>query len=304
MHLSLKLRLTCLLVSVACVLYAAPPTADPYTFADFETDVSPNNAFHSPQGGGTVTSRTTNPHKTGINTSSYVMTVVTPNGANFGGTIFSEGHGSVSDMTALFGVDYVTGYDYVDIMMYRENNNHIPQLKIVDRDDYGTDLSTLDLHPIAVDNDPNGNIQVGVWQKITYNITRCHNTGINFIYIMPDREGQSTVHIDNIVFSKDHTPPVMVSATCGTASQESITLTVRATDNLTDPVRKFMVSQDGTYAHAVEYIANSTGTYLTIPGLLPSTTTIHNLIRRISNNCCDFHIFEIFKYLSFFYFLD
>lgn len=272
MHLSLKLRLTCLLVSVACVLYAAPPTADPYTFADFETDVSPNNAFRSPQGGGTVTSRTTNPHQTGNNTSSYVMTVVTPNGANFGGTIFSEGHGSGSDMTALFGVDYVTGYDYVDIMMYRENNNHIPQLKIVDRDDYGTDLSTLDLHPIAVDDDPNGNIQVGVWQKITYNITRCHNTGINFIYIMPDREGQSTVHIDSIVFSKDHTPPVMVSATCGTASQESITLTVRATDNLTDPVRRFMVSQDGTYAHAVEYIANSTGTYLTIPGLLPSTT--------------------------------
>ena len=272
MHLSLKLRLTCLLVSVACVLYAAPPTADPYTFADFETNVSPNNAFRAPQGGGTVTSRTTNPHQTGNNTSSYVMTVVTPNGANFGGTIFSEGHGSGSDMTALFGVDYVSGYDYVDIMMYRENNNHIPQLKIVDRDDYGTDLSTLDLHPIAVDDDPNGNIQVGVWQKITYNITRCHNTGINFIYIMPDREGQSTIHIDNIVFSKDHTPPVMVSATCGTASQESITLTVRATDNLTDPVRRFMVSQDGTYAHAVEYIANSTGTYLTIPGLLPSTT--------------------------------
>ena len=273
MYLTLKLRLTCLLVSVACVLYAAaPPTADPYTFADFETNVSPNNAFRAPQGGGTVTSRTTNPHKTGINTSSYVMTVVTPNGANFGGTIFSEAHGSGSAMTALFGVDFVPGYDYVDIMMYRENNNHIPQLKIVDRDDYGTDLSTLDLHPIAVDNDPNGNIQVGVWQKITYNITRCHNTGINFIYIMPDREGQSTIHIDNIVFSKDHTPPVMVSATCGTASQESITLTVRATDNLTDPVRKFMVSQDGTYAHAVEYIANSTGTYLTIPGLLPSTT--------------------------------
>lgn len=272
MHLSLKLRLTCLLVSVACVLYAAPPTADPYTFADFETNVSPNNAFHSPAGGGTVTSRTTNPHQTGINTSSYVMTVVTPNSANFGGTIFSEGHGSGSQMTALFGVDYVTGYDYVDIMMYRENNNHIPQLKIVDQDDYGTDLSTLDLHPIAVDDDPDGNIQVGVWQKITYSITRCHNTGINFIYIMPDREGQSTIHIDNIVFSKDHVPPVMVSATCGTASQESITLTVRATDNLTDPVRRFMVSQDGTYAHAVEYIANSTGTYLTIPGLLPSTT--------------------------------
>lgn len=272
MYLTLKLRFTCLLVSVACVLYAAPPTADPYTFADFEKNVSPNNAFHSPQGGGTVTSRTTNPHKTGINTSNYVMTVVTPNGANFGGTIFSEGHGSGSDMTALFGVDYVSGYDYVDIMMYRENNNHIPQLKIVDRDDYGTDLSTLDLHPIAVDDDPNGNIEVGVWQKITYSITRCHNTGINFIYIMPDREGQSTVHIDSIVFSKDHIPPVMVSATCGTASQESITLTVRATDNLTDPVRRFMVSQDGTYAHAVEYIANSTGTYLTIPGLLPSTT--------------------------------
>ena len=58
---------------------------------------------------------------------------------------------------------------------------------------------------------------------------------------MPDREGQSTVHIDNIVFSKDHIPPVMVSATCGTASQESITLTVRATDNLTNPVRRFMV---------------------------------------------------------------
>ena len=200
------------------------------------------------------------------------MTVETPSGANYGGTIFSEGHGAGSDMTALFGVDYVSGYDYVDIMMYRENNNHIPQLKIVDRDDYGTDLSTLDLHPIAVDDDPDGIIQVGVWQKITYNITRCHNTGINFIYIMPDREGQSTIHIDNIVFSKDHTPPVMVSATCGTASLESITLTVCATDNLTNPVRRFMVSQDGTYAHAVEYIANSTGTYLTIPGLLPSTT--------------------------------
>ena len=254
------------------IMFAAPPTADPYTFCDFESAAPPATQFHSPAGGGTVTPRFANPYKTGLNTSNYVMKVVSPSGANYGGCIFSESHGAGSDMTALFGVDFVTGYDYVDFLIYRENNARIPQLKIVDQDDYGTDLTTLDLHPIAVNDDPNGTIQVGVWQKVTYSITRCHNTGINFIYIMPDREGSSTVYIDNIVFSKDHIKPEMESASCGTSTPESITLNVSATDNLTDPVRKFMVSQDGTFAHAVEYIANATGTSLTIGGLLPSTT--------------------------------
>ena len=254
------------------IMFAAPPTADPYTFCDFESATPPATQFHSPAGGGTVTPRFANPYKTGLNTSNYVMKVVSPSGANYGGCIFSESHGAGSDMTALFGVDFVTGYDYVDFLIYRENNARIPQLKIVDQDDYGTDLTTLDLHPIAVNDDPNGTIQVGVWQKVTYSITRCHNTGINFIYIMPDREGSSTVYIDNIVFSKDHIKPEMESASCGTSTPESITLNVSATDNLTDPVRRFLVSQDGTLAHAVEYIANATGTSLTIGGLLPSTT--------------------------------
>ena len=268
------LRVCVLSFSALCagMVLAAPPTADPYTFCDFESNTSPATQFHSPAGGGTVTPRFANPHKTGLNTSNYVMKVVSPSGANYGGTIFSESHGAGSDMTALYGVDFVTGYDYVDFLIYREDTARIPQLKIVDQDDYGTDLTTLDLHPIAVNDDPDGAIQVGVWQKMTYSITRCHNTGINFIYIMPDREGQSTVYIDNIVFSKDHTPPTMVSATCGTSTPESITLNVSATDNLTDPVRRYMVSQDGTFAHAVEYIANTTGTSLTITGLLPSTT--------------------------------
>jgi chitodextrinase len=273
-HFNSLLRL-CLCFSAISLVgksFAAPPTADPYTFCDFESNTSPATRFHSPAGGGTVTTPFANPHKIGINTSNYVMKVVSPSGANYGGTIFSESHGAGSDMTALYGVDFVTGYDYVDFLIYRENNARIPQLKIVDQDDYGTDLTTLDLLPIAVNDDPNGTIQVGVWQKVTYSITRCHNTGINFIYIMPDREGQSTVYIDNIVFSKDHTPPVMGAAACGGSTPESITLTVSATDNLTDPVRKFMVSQDGTYAHAVEYIANSSGNLLTITGLLPSTT--------------------------------
>lgn len=253
-------------------LHAAIPTADPYLFCDFESGTSPATAFHSPAGGGTVTPRFMNPYKSGLNTSNYVMKVVSPSGANYGGTIFSESHGTSSDMYALYGADFVTGYDYVSFLIYRENNNHIPQLKIVDQDDYGTDLTTLDLTPIEVNDDPNGTIQQGVWQKVTYSITRCHNTGINFIYIMPDREGSSTVYIDDIIFSKDHTPPVMGTVSCGTSTPESITLNVSATDNLTSPVRKYMISQDGTYAHAVQYIANSTGTSVTISGLLPSTT--------------------------------
>ena len=229
-----------IILFVATVLYAAAPTTDPYTFCDFEsTGTLPASRFHAPSGGGTV-NLVANPYKTGINTSNTVLEVISPDGANWGGCIFSETHGTGSDMTALYGVDFVTGYDYVDFMMYRKDNARTPQLKVVDQDDYGTELTTLDLNPIAVNDVQGGAIQIGVWQKVTYSITRCHNTGINFIYIMPDREGQSTVYIDNIVFSKDHIKPEMVTATCGTSSSETITLNVSATDNLTNPVRRFM----------------------------------------------------------------
>ncbi|MBQ3673447.1 MAG: T9SS type A sorting domain-containing protein [Paludibacteraceae bacterium] len=272
-----KLTLLTCVFCLSAFVYAANPTDDPHQFCDFEsTTALPASGFHAPDGGGTV-SFVDNPYKTGINTSAKVLKVISPAGANWGGCIFNEVSQGETNMNALYGVtnNCVIGYDIVSIMMYREDNTSVPQLKTVDVDDDGrTGVNYLDLKPYSVDGEKNyeakGTIQTGKWQEYVYSVTHCHNSGIKFIYIMPDRTGQSTVYVDNIVFKKDIEKPVMGTATCGGSSSESITLRVTATDNLSNPVNHFMVSTNGSLASATDLLANSGN--LTITGLEASTS--------------------------------
>ncbi len=263
-------------MAVACCfavsVYAANPTDDPHLFCDFESPAAlPAFRFHAPDGGGTV-SIVEDP----TNSANHVLKVVTPAGANWGGCIFNEVSKGETYMNTLYGVtnNRVTGYDKVTIKMYREDNTHVPQLKTVDVDDDGhTDVGYLDLRPYAVDGDKNyitnGTIKTGKWQTVEYNVTHCHNSGINFIYIMPDREGQSTVYIDDIVFGIDTEKPVMGTATCGTSSSGSISLMVTANDDYSASVNHYMVSTDGTLASATDYTAS--GGVVTIFGLAANT---------------------------------
>ena len=275
MRKSIHLVTLAIFLGSAC-LFAANPTDDPHLFCDFESPaVLPASQFQAPDGGGTVTI-VDNPDKVDPNTSNKVLKVVSPAGANWGGCIFNEVSKGETYMNTLYSVtnNRVVGYDKVTIMMYRENNTNVPQLKTVDIDDDGhTDVSYLDMKPYAVDGDvnyaANGTIKTGKWQAVEYNVTHCHNSGINFIYIMPDREGQSTVYIDDIVFGIDTEKPVMGTATCGTSSAGSISLNVTATDNYSQAVNHFLVSTDGTQASATDYTAS--GGVLTIFGLAANT---------------------------------
>ena len=262
------MKKTIVLTVILCLatrVFAANPTDDPHLFCDFENpSISPALRFHAPSGGGTV-NIAANPSKTGLNTSNTVLKVISPVGANWGGCIFTEESLGEKDMYDLYGVNAVTGYDYVDVLMYRESNSNTPQLKVVDQDDYGTNLLDLDLNPIEVNGVAGGAITQGVWQKVTYSITRCHNTGIHFIYIMPDRLEQSTVYIDDIVFRKDNEKPVMGTASCGISTDGSISLDVNATDNLSNPVGVYLITTDGNKTHATEYVAS--GGVITVTGL-------------------------------------
>lgn len=267
-----------LITLVLCVtthVQAVNPTDDPHLFCDFESPtILPASQFHAPDGGGMV-SVVANPYKTGLNTSNTVLKIVSPAGANWGGAIFNEISKGETFMNALYGVESVTGYDVVSFLMYREANTNVPQLKTVDIDDDGhTDFAYLDLTPLAIDGDrnytANGTIKTGQWQKVEYSVTHCHNSGIKFIYIMPDRLGSSTVYIDDIIFGQDKEKPVMGSATCGTSTAGSISLYVTATDNLSNPVNHYMVSMDGTLANAQD--VKATNGVLTIFGLDANTT--------------------------------
>lgn len=261
----------------AAMLYAANPTDAPHLFCDFESPTTlPASAFHIPDGGAVEVSIVANPSKTGLNTSDHVLKITSPAGANWGGAIFNEVSHGQDLMMNVYGVHKVTGYDLVSFLMYRESNTHVPQLKTVDIDDDGhTTVNYLDLVPFSVDGDENyvanNTIKTHQWQKVVYNVTHCHNSGIHFIYIMPDRETSSTVYIDDIIFEKDDEKPVMVSASCtGTATGTTLSLAVSATDDLSNPVNRFLVATDGNIAHATEYKA--TNGVITITGLSPNTT--------------------------------
>ena len=280
MNKSISLLLFTLFLSPITIslspLYAANPTDVPHRFCDFETPaVLPASQFHAPSGGGTV-NIVANPSKTGLNTSNTVLKITSPGGVNWGGAIFNEVSLGENHMMTLYGVQKVTGYDLVSLLMYRESNTNVPQLKTVDIDDDGHgDPTYLDLKPLSVDGDENyvanGTIKTGKWQKVVYSVTHCHNSGIHFIYIMPDRETSSTVYVDDIIFEKDDTKPVMQSASCiGISTSSTISLSVSATDDLSDPVNRFLVSTDGNQAHATEYKA--AGGVITVTGLTAGTT--------------------------------
>ena len=267
------MKKTIVLTVILCLaarVFAANPTEFMHLFCDFESPTTlPALQFHAPDGGGTV-SIVEDP----VNSLNHVLKVVTPAGDNWGGCIFNEVSKGETFMNTLYGVPAITGYDCVVISMYREDNTHVPQLKTVDIDDDGhMDVSYLDLKPLSVHGDKNyeanGTIKTGEWQEYEFNVTHCHNSGIKFIYIMPDRQGQSTVYIDDITFIKDNEKPTMGTATCGTSTDGSISLQVTATDNMSDPVNHYYVSTDGTFANATDYLATSG--VLTITGLNAST---------------------------------
>ncbi len=268
MKKTIYLVLTAILMGCAAV-YAANPTEQQHLFCDFESAADlPASQFHAPSGGGTV-EIVADP----VNALNHCLKVVTPSGENWGGCIFNEISLGETFMNTLYGIsnNKVIGYDYVTMNIYRLDNTHVAQLKTVDVDDDGhTDApSYLDLKPHAVQWDENyvanNKIKTGEWQEYGFNITHCHNSGISFIYIMPDREGSSTVYIDDIKFIKDLEKPVMGTATCGTSSAGSISLNVTASDNISNPVNHYMVSQNGSLASATDILAENG--VLTVYGL-------------------------------------
>ncbi len=257
MKKTIYLVLTAILMGCAAV-YAANPTEQQHIFCDFESAADlPASQFHAPSGGGTV-EIVADP----VNALNHCLKVVTPSGENWGGCIFNEISLGETFMNTLYGIsnNKVIGYDYVTMNIYRVDNTHVAQLKTVDVDDDGhTDVTYLDLKPHAVQWDENyaanNKIKTGEWQEYGFNITHCHNSGISFIYIMPDREGSSTVYIDDIKFIKDLEKPVMGTATCGTSSAGSISLNVTASDNISNPVNHYMVSQNSSLASATDILA-------------------------------------------------
>lgn len=263
-----------LLIFLPFSLAAANPTDAPHLFCDFESPSTlPASQFHIPDGGAKEVSIVDNPYKTGKNTSNKVLKIVSPDGANWGGAIFNEVSHGENYMNNIYGVQKVTGYDLVSVLMYRVSNTNVPNLKTVDVDDDGHgDPSYLDIKPYSVDGNTNyaSALKTGQWQEVIFNVTHCHNSGIHFIYLMPDREGSSTVYIDKIVFLKDDNKPVMVSVSCGSATGTTLTLNVSATDDLSNPVNRYLVATDGNKAHAVECKANSSG-QITVTGLSPNT---------------------------------
>ena len=267
------MKKTIVLTVILCLvtrLFAANPTDFMYLFCDFESStVLPASQFHAPDGGGTV-SIVVDP----VNSINHVLKVVTPTGENWGGCIFNEVSKGETYMNTLCEVPAITGYDCVEMLMYRVDNTHVPQLKTVDVDDDGhTDVSYLDLKPLSVDGDKDyvadGKIKKGEWQWYAFNVTHCHNSGVKFIYIMPDREDQSTVYIDDIRFIKDQEKPTMGTATCGISTDGSISIYVTATDNMSDPVNHYMVATDGNLTHATDYLVTSG--VITITGLSAET---------------------------------
>lgn len=134
--------------------------------------------------------RANNPYQTGLNLSCRVLRVERTGGNNWAG--------------AIYHLPAQTTGQYVHILMYREGSNvHAPNLKVTDNTPSG--MST-DITPVS-----GTTIVAGQWQDVVFNVS---GYPIDFIFVMPDRQGDAVVYIDEIILSDNAAPRTEPTAEC------------------------------------------------------------------------------------------
>lgn len=133
-----------------------------------------------------------NPDDTGLNRSCGALMVTrTPGCENWSGAIYTP-------------TSPITGYRYVHVLMYR-NNQNLPNIKVYDP---AENDGSADIEPLTRD------MKVEEWQDVVFDIG---NHSINFIFLMVDRtdiSDEAWMYIDDIVLSNDPTPRTAANAAC------------------------------------------------------------------------------------------
>ncbi len=129
----------------------------------------------------------TNEYKTGLNTSDKVLYTMRAVGCdNWSGAIYTPDNA-------------ITGYNYLHVMMYR-NNGNMPNLKVADTHPTG---GSLDLTPMTA-------IKADQWQDVVFDISAFKNSGISFIMFMVDRteslSADAWMLCDDILLDNDPNP--------------------------------------------------------------------------------------------------
>lgn len=129
----------------------------------------------------------TNEYKTGLNLSEKVLYTMRAVGCdNWSGAIYTPENA-------------ITGYNYLHVMMYR-NNGNLPNLKVADTHPTG---GSLDLAPMTA-------IKTGEWQDVVFDISAFKNSGISFIMFMVDRteslSEDAWMLCDDILLDNDPNP--------------------------------------------------------------------------------------------------
>ena len=137
--------------------------------------------------------------KSALNSSNVVLTST----RNVGGDNWT---GAISPKRSVASLPTITGYQYVHVMMYK-NNSALPNLKVNDDANNGGG----DITPVA-----GTVITPNEWQDVVFDISGA-TAGIDFIFVMIDRTEAlaepATMMIDNIIFSNDATPRTASIAT-------------------------------------------------------------------------------------------
>lgn len=131
-----------------------------------------------------------NPYQTGLNLSCRVLRVERSGGNNWAGGLWTL-------------PSQLTG-NYVHILMYREGTDiHSPNLKVTDNTPSGM---TTDITPMS-----GTTIVAGEWQDVVFNVS---GYPVDFIFVMPDRQGNAVIYIDDIILSDDATPRSVPNEEC------------------------------------------------------------------------------------------
>jgi len=99
----------------------------------------------------------------------------------------------------------VTGYNYVHVLMYR-NNTGTPNLKV-------SDSNARDIAPVS-----GTTIVANQWQDVVFDISYISAQGADFVFFMVDRSNslsaRAELYIDDVIFSNDATPRTVPNAQC------------------------------------------------------------------------------------------